>query len=131
MKRDMLSRRLGLEGSWVAMAASGSESLRLLNKHTFDAVRLDVMMPGQNGYEVLAETGKTHSSWDLPAPMGTAKNQNEGVINPFEVAANDYLTRPINFSVALARINCHVASKFTEARRVTLSVAQEEVEGSG
>jgi PAS domain-containing protein len=43
--------------------------------------------------------------------MATAKSQSDDVVNAFEVGANDYITKPINFPVAMARIRCHVASK--------------------
>ncbi len=111
MNRDMLGRRLEIEGYTVALASGGAEALQLLGEQSFDAVLLDVMMPGQNGYEVLAEIRKTFSSLELPVLMVTAKTQNEDVVNAFEVGANDYLTKPINFAVALARINCHISSK--------------------
>ncbi|QDU98635.1 putative bifunctional diguanylate cyclase/phosphodiesterase [Lignipirellula cremea] len=111
MNRDMLSRRLQLEGFTVATAASGAESLQMLENEKFDAVLLDVMMPMLNGYEVLAEIRKTHSNLELPVLMVTAKSQSEDMVNAFEAGANDYITKPINFPVALARIHSHVASK--------------------
>jgi diguanylate cyclase (GGDEF)-like protein/PAS domain S-box-containing protein len=68
-------------------------------------------MPLQSGYEVLAEIRQQYSAIDLPVLMATAKNQSEDVVNAFEIGANDYITKPINFPVALARIKCHVAGK--------------------
>jgi len=111
MNRDMLSRRLELEGYRSLTASSGAEALRLIAQHAFDAVLLDAMMPVQNGYEVLAEIRQTHTSLELPVLMVTAKNQSEDMVNAFELGANDYIAKPINFPVALARINCHVASR--------------------
>ncbi len=111
MNRDMLSRRLEIEGYTVRTASGGAEALRMMSEQQFDAVLLDVMMPGKNGYEVLAEIRKSHSSMDLPVLMVTAKNQSDDVVKAFAIGANDYINKPINFPVALARINCHVASK--------------------
>ncbi len=116
MNRDMLGRRLEVEGYAVLCAASGAEALQLIAEHPFDAVLLDVMMPVQNGFEVLTELRKTRSSLELPVLMVTAKNQNEDVVNAFEIGANDYLTKPINFPVALARINSHVSSRKLSSR---------------
>jgi diguanylate cyclase (GGDEF)-like protein/PAS domain S-box-containing protein len=111
MNRDMLSRRLELEGYSVMTAPGGAEALQLVAEHNFDAVLLDAMMPLQSGYEVLAELRKDHSAMDLPVLMATAKSQSEDVVHAFELGANDYITKPINFPVAMARIKCQVAGK--------------------
>src|SRR3954471_23061856 len=111
MNRDMLSRRLELEGYSVLTAPGGAEALKLISEHDFDAVLLDAMMPLQSGYEVLTEIRKNHSAMDLPVLMATAKSQSEDMVSAFEFGANDYITKPINFPVALARIHCHVESK--------------------
>ena len=116
MNRDMLSRRLEVEGYEVATAAGGSEALRLMSERHFDAVLLDVMMPVLNGYEVLAEIRRSFSSIELPVLMVTAKNQDEDIVNAFAVGANDYISKPINFPVALARLGCHIASKKLSTR---------------
>jgi diguanylate cyclase (GGDEF)-like protein/PAS domain S-box-containing protein len=114
--RDMLSRRLEIEGYSVLCASNGAEALQRISEHDFDAVLLDAMMPLQNGYEVLAEIRRTKCGIELPVIMVTAKSQNEDVVNAFEVGANDYITKPINFSVALARIKCHVAGRKLSTR---------------
>ncbi|MGC4006781.1 MAG: response regulator [Pirellulales bacterium] len=119
LNRDMLSRRLEVEGFRTLIAADAHEGLRLLEEHDFDAVLMDAMMPGISGYEALAEIRKHRSPLELPVLMVTAKNQNEDVVNAFEVGANDYITKPINFPVAIARINCHIAG-----RRMSSQLAQ-------
>jgi diguanylate cyclase (GGDEF)-like protein/PAS domain S-box-containing protein len=111
MNRDMLGRRLELEGYSVLTAPGGAEALKLISEHEFDAVLLDAMMPLQSGYEVLTEIRKNHSAMDLPVLMATAKSQSEDVVCAFEIGANDYITKPINFPVAMARIKCQVAGK--------------------
>lgn len=116
MNRDMLSRRLEVEGYTVATATCGAEAIRMVSEQQFDAVLLDVMMPNQNGYEVLREIRKTQSSLELPILMVTAKNLNEDVVIAFEAGANDYISKPINFSVALARVSCQVASRRLSAQ---------------
>lgn len=111
MNRDMLGRRLELEGYTVLTASCGAEALQLIAEHDFDAVLLDAMMPLQSGYEVLKEIRRQHSAMDLPVLMATAKSQSEDVVTAFEIGANDYITKPINFPVAMARIKCQVSSK--------------------
>ena len=116
MNRDMLSRRLELDGFSVLTAEGGAQALDLIDEHAFDAVLLDAMMPVKNGYEVLAEIREQHSALELPVLMVTARSQCEDVVSAFESGANDYITKPINFPVALARINSQVASKKLSAR---------------
>ena len=116
MNRDMLSRRLEVEGYEVLTAPGGAEALQLIAERDFDAVLLDAMMPLQNGFEVLAEIRRTRSSMDLPVLMVTAKSQNEDVVGAFDAGANDYISKPINFPVALARIRCHIASRKVSAQ---------------
>lgn len=117
MNRDMLGRRLEAEGFQVVLAEGGAEALRALaSGQHFDGVLLDVMMPGQNGYEVLAEIRKSQSVLELPVILVTARTQSEDMVNAFEAGANDYITKPINFPVALARIASHVASKRMSAQ---------------
>jgi diguanylate cyclase (GGDEF)-like protein/PAS domain S-box-containing protein len=116
MNRDMLSRRLEIEGYETACADSGRAALQLLATSEFDAVLLDAMMPGISGYEVLAEIRKTQSILELPVLMVTARSQSEDMVHAFENGASDYITKPINFPVALARISAHVTSRKMAAR---------------
>lgn len=109
--RDMLLRRLEIEGFTGLAVESGAEALALLERHDFDAVLLDVMMPVQSGYDVLRIIRQTRSPIELPVLMVTAKNQSEDMVNAFEVGANDYITKPINFPVTIARLNSHIASR--------------------
>lgn len=111
MNRDMLSRRLAVEGYTAMTAESGADALRMIAENEFDAVLLDAMMPAMSGFETLAEIRKTRSGLELPVLMVTARSQSEDVVNAFDVGANDYITKPINFPVALARIQRHVGSR--------------------
>lgn len=111
MNRDMLSRRLEIEGYETVCADGGRAALELLAANDFDAVLLDAMMPGMSGYEVLAEIRKAHSILELPVLMVTAKSQSEDMVQAFGAGATDYITKPINFPVALARIHAHVSSR--------------------
>jgi diguanylate cyclase (GGDEF)-like protein/PAS domain S-box-containing protein len=116
MNRDMLSRRLEIEGYEAVCADGGPAALTALATQEFDAVLLDAMMPGMSGYEVLMEIRKAQSILDLPVLMVTAKSQSEDMVGAFERGASDYITKPINFPVALARISAQVASRKLAAR---------------
>jgi adenylate cyclase len=103
MNRDMLSRRLKGRGFDVAVAEGGREALDLLAAESFDLVLLDVMMPEVSGLDVLAEVRKTRSRAALPIIMATAKDQSEDIVTALKLGANDYVTKPLDFPVVLAR----------------------------
>jgi len=116
MNRDLLGRRLELNGYRTMSVGSGRDALRLINEHKFDAVLLDAMMPTMGGYEVLAEIRKSHTPLELPVLMVTARSHSDDMVEAFDAGANDYITKPVNFPVALARINSHVGSKKMSSR---------------
>jgi adenylate cyclase len=111
MNRDMLSRRLKAKGFTVELAEDGFKALEKLDKGGFDLVLLDIMMPGMSGIEVLQKVRATTGASDLPIIMATAKAQSEDVVEALRLGANDYVTKPIDFPVALARVNTQMSLK--------------------
>jgi diguanylate cyclase (GGDEF)-like protein/PAS domain S-box-containing protein len=109
--RDALSRRLGLKGYVVTVAAGGDEALALLAAQVFDLVLLDVEMPGVSGFDVLTRVRQLQSSTQLPIIMVTARADGADIVEAFRLGANDYVTKPIDFPVALARIGTHLSHK--------------------
>ncbi|HSP07248.1 MAG TPA: response regulator, partial [Acidobacteriota bacterium] len=109
--RDMLSRRLKRQGYRVAAAENGFQALEMVSAEKFDLVVLDIMMPGISGLEVLKMLRQTYSVADLPVIMATAKDQSEDVVIALGMGANDYVTKPLDFPVALARIQSQLALK--------------------
>jgi diguanylate cyclase (GGDEF)-like protein len=109
--RDMLSRRLERRGFTVASAADGPTALALATEHHFDLVLLDVMMPGMNGLEVLRGIREVRSLTDLPVIMVTARDQSQDVVEALGLGANDYITKPVDFAIALARIQTQLAAR--------------------
>jgi len=116
--RDMLSRRLGRNGLTVLTAEDGQQALDLLAREPFDVVLLDVMMPGIDGIEVLRRVRETLSPADLPIIMVTAKDASEDMVEAFKAGANDYVTKPIDFQVALARTKTQLALKHANTQLI-------------
>ncbi|MGC4084403.1 MAG: response regulator [Vicinamibacterales bacterium] len=77
-------------------------------------VLLDVQMPRLSGLEVLQAIRRRWSDAQLPVLMVTAKGEAEDVVNALELGASDYLTKPIDFPVALARIRTQLSRKDAE-----------------
>ena len=109
--RDALSRRLAQRGYDVTTAPGGHEALALALTQPYDLVLLDVEMPEMSGLEVLSELRKSRSQTDLPIIMVTARAQGADIVEAFRLGANDYVTKPVDFAVALARIGTHLAHK--------------------
>ena len=111
MNRDALARRLSRSGYKVLTADSGTAALRMIREGRIDAVLLDVMMPGLSGLETLRQLRQFRSVADLPVIMVTAKDASDDVVEALDLGANDYITKPIDFAVALARIRAHVTTR--------------------
>jgi adenylate cyclase len=111
MNRDMLSRRLKSKGYKVALAEDGQQALDMLAKDPYDLILLDVMMPGISGIDVLRAVRQTKSRGDLPIIMATAKDQSDDIVEALKLGANDYVTKPIDFPVCLARVQSQLALK--------------------
>lgn len=109
--RDILTRRLVRRGFDVDEAVGGEDALVKIAENSYDVILLDVMMPDLNGNEVLKRIRKVHDKAHLPVIMVTAKSQSEDVVESLNIGANDYVTKPVDFAVALARINSQVSFK--------------------
>lgn len=99
---SVLRRGLVFEGYRVETAASGPEALRLARDRPPSLVILDLMMPGMDGLEVcrrLREADRT-----LPILLLTAKDAPTDQVAGLEMGADDYVTKPFNFDVLLARV---------------------------
>ncbi|HUO28954.1 MAG TPA: EAL domain-containing protein [Bryobacteraceae bacterium] len=109
LNRDMLSRRLRQHGFEVAEAADGPSALRQIEAGRPDLVLLDIMMPGMTGMEVLKALRATHAADQLPVIMVSALADSDQVVEALSLGANDYVTKPVDFPVALARIHNQLA----------------------
>jgi diguanylate cyclase (GGDEF)-like protein len=111
LNRDALSRRLVRSGYSVLTAASGADALDMVGRHRVDAVLLDVMMPGMSGIETLRRLRLSRPASDLPVIMVTANDASRDVVVALDMGANDYVTKPVDFAIALARIRTQVTAR--------------------
>jgi DNA-binding response OmpR family regulator len=102
---DGLRYNLNAEGFDVETVRTGEDAFSLLvdRKKIYDVVVLDVMLPGMDGFS-LASKLRSEGQF-LPILMLTARGQAEDVLRGFEAGADDYLPKPFDLSVLLARIN--------------------------
>jgi serine/threonine protein kinase/CheY-like chemotaxis protein len=111
MNRDTLQRQLERAGYEVATAEEGLKALTMIDSEPFDLVLLDVMMPGLTGIELLKIVRNDHPATDLPIIMATARDKSENMVEALSLGANDYVTKPLDFPVVLARIEAHLKMK--------------------
>ena len=111
LNRDLLSRRLIKRGFAVSLAEDGYKALEWLDNNACDLVLLDIMMPGISGIEVLEKLRETRDGTELPIIMATAKDSSEDIVGALKLGANDYVTKPIDFPVVLARVNAQLGLK--------------------
>jgi len=95
---------LEADGHTVAVTDRGEEALKRLleRKENFDILVLDVMLPGQDGFSVARELRASRNY--IPLLMLTARGRPEDVLKGFESGADDYLPKPFNLDILMARI---------------------------
>jgi len=113
-KRLAASLRTGLEAEGFAVdtAHDGTEGLWFAREHAYDAILLDIMLPGLNGYKV-CETLRAEENW-TPILMLTAKAGDWDQIEALDTGADDYVTKPFSFQVLLARLRSLLRRGATE-----------------
>jgi sigma-B regulation protein RsbU (phosphoserine phosphatase) len=134
LNREGLARRLQRHGYETTLAENGLRAIELLGERQFDLLLLDVMMPEMNGLEVLKFVRRVDSLLDLPIIMVTARGESEDVVEALELGASDYVTKPINFPVVLARVRSQLAlrravTRVTDLER-QLNARNKELEGT-
>jgi DNA-binding response OmpR family regulator len=94
---------LRAEGYKVQLAVDGESALDMIAADSIDAVILDVMLPGRDGFSIAAELRAQQNF--VPILMLTARSRPEDVLNGFSAGADDYLPKPFDLSILLARLN--------------------------
>lgn len=103
--RDSLALGLQFEGYRVLASATASDGLSLLKKHPIDALILDILLPGADGYSVLAELRHPSSAFcQLPILVLSALDDVEDRVRGLLRGADDYLVKPFALSELVARI---------------------------
>jgi DNA-binding response OmpR family regulator len=99
-----LSFNLEADGHTVTVAADGESGLQKLMDAPghFDAVLLDVMLPGRDGFEIASELRRSGDF--IPILMLTARGRAEDILRGFESGADDYLPKPFDLEILLARV---------------------------
>jgi DNA-binding response OmpR family regulator len=120
-----LRRGLTAEGFVVDVVHDGPAGLRAARHGDYDAVVLDVMLPGMSGYDVVRSL-RTEGVW-VPVLMLSAKDGEYDQADGLDYGADDYLTKPFSFVVLLARLRALVRRKLPE-RPAVLSAGEVQLD---
>ncbi len=101
---DLIEAFLLPYGYEIYKAYNGDDALEIIFKEEPDIVLLDVMMPGKNGFEVTEIIKNTPKTLDIPVLLVTALSDRESRIRGVEVGADDFISKPIDKTLLLARV---------------------------
>ncbi len=125
--RDILCRWLGRKNINTINVESGKEALEVIQNKKVDLVFLDLMMPNMSGYDVLDIIRKEYPLWKLPVIVATAKVDKDSILKAFNKGANDYITKPIIFPVAISRAQNLLVQKFLQEEIMEINSKQETI----
>ena len=117
---------LSLEGYDVTVVHDGLEALKRAREGTFDAILLDVMLPGKDGFEICRELRRIRIR--TPILMLTARAQEAEKVLGLEAGADDYVTKPFGIRELRARIAALLRRSQVDAPAATVKVGEAEID---
>ena len=117
---EYLQKSLAAEGFAVDTATDGITGLEMALSQTYDAITLDIMLPGMNGYDVCKEIRAAGIT--TPILMLTAKDGEYDEADAFDIGADDFLRKPFSLVVLVARLQA-LFRRGTNAVRNSMEVA--------
>jgi two-component system, OmpR family, response regulator len=125
---SLIRRGLVTEGLAADIAATGEDALWMAQAHEYDAIVLDVMLPGINGFETCRRLRK-EGIWS-PVLMLTARDSVEDRVAGLDTGADDYLVKPFAFAELLARLRA-LARRGDAERPTVLEVGDLRLDPAG
>ena len=121
----LLLERVGLE---VTAVGDGKVALEALARDHFDLVVLDVMLPSADGFEICREIRK---SSPVPIVMLTARDETSDMVAGLELGADDYITKPFEGPVLVARVRAALRRRFTDGRAPVIHLGALRIDVDG
>ncbi|WP_190285737.1 hybrid sensor histidine kinase/response regulator [Montanilutibacter psychrotolerans] len=123
----VVSSLLSRQGYTVLVAGNGDEALATYAESVPDLILLDMMMPGMDGFDVLAALRSRHAPLRTPVIFVTAAQDRELLLRAFDAGVVDYVTKPFLPEELLARVNAHIGLKLTRDRLERVAREREEL----
>ncbi len=123
----VVSALLVREGYHVTTAANGEEALARYAESVPDMILLDMMMPGMDGFEVLAALREQEPPLRVPVVFVTAAHDRDLLLRAFDAGAVDYVTKPFLPEELLARVSAHIGLKLTRDRLERVAHERQEL----
>ncbi len=108
---NLLRQALETEGYNIIAATSGEVALQIAPRAQPDLILLDIMMPGIDGFETCRILKNDKATADIPVIFITAKDENESIVEGFQVDGVDYITKPFENEEVCARVRTHLTIK--------------------
>lgn len=119
----VLTHTLATEGFEIGTATSGDDALTMLDAAKWDAMIVDVMMPGMSGYELTRRVRQRYSLSELPILLLTARSRPEDIHSGFAVGANDYIAKPVDAMELKSRIRALTELTLSVRDRIRMEAA--------
>jgi DNA-binding response OmpR family regulator len=127
--REMLSLRLKKEKFEVLEASEGMTGLKKALEELPDLVLLDLMLPFTSGLDILRKLRENRKTAQVPIIIVSAKGEESDIVVGLELGADDYVTKPFNMAILLARINALLRRfQTSEASPKVVSAGQIEID---
>ena len=109
---DLLRKALEPNGYNISVATNGEAALKIAPHFLPDLILLDIMMPGIDGFETCRRLKKNAALRDIPVIFITAKTETRDVAKGFNLGGLDYITKPFNRAVVVARVEMYLERNF-------------------
>jgi two-component system, cell cycle response regulator len=109
---DMLSQRLSRRGYTVDSALSAAQADERILENIPDVILLDVFMPELSGYDYMEKLRKEAATKTIPVILVSAHSDSDNIVEGLKKGANDYVTKPVNLQVLLARLETQLKMAF-------------------
>lgn len=120
---DFLNRGLTEAGFQVCIATDAEQALNILRHRHPEAILLDIVMPGIDGFETCQKMRQIDEN--VPIIFMTGLGEPEHIVRGFEVGANDYVTKPVDLAVVIARMQSHTrTARLVRTTREAISAAE-------
>ena len=117
---EVLERRLTMQGLQCRTAYDGTTAIKEVEEKLPDLILLDVILPDINGLELLKKFRSENTSENLPIIMVSAFNDVDGIAKCIQLGAQDYLPKPLNGTILLAKVISSLERKFFREREKEL-----------